>query len=102
MSKDVKKTGENKKRGRNSLPPGPGRPKGLPNKLTASAKQAFELAFQGLGGVPQFVEWAKDNQTDFYKLYSKLIPVNMTGSVGLNIQIVDYSNLPETPDADTE
>jgi hypothetical protein len=31
---------------------GRGRPPGLPNKYTASAKEALEAAFEGLGGVP--------------------------------------------------
>lgn len=58
--------------------PGAGRPKGKPNKLTTSGREAFFLAFQGIGGVPAFVDWAKQNQTDFYKLFSRTIPLDIT------------------------
>ncbi len=54
--------------------PGPGRPKGLANKQTRAAKEAFGLAFQGIGGVPALIKWGKDNQTEFFKLYARLIP----------------------------
>ena len=36
-----------------------GRPRGTPNKLPASTRQALEEAFQGLGGVPALMEWGK-------------------------------------------
>ena len=58
-----------------------GRPKGTPNKLTRAAKEAFQLAFDQLGGVDKMVEWAQsdpDNLKAFYSLYSKLIPVDVT------------------------
>jgi len=61
--------------------PGPGRPKGSVNKLTASAKQAFQLAFEELGGVQGLVAWAKSDDEclgDFYKLYARLIPTDVT------------------------
>lgn len=55
-----------------------GRPKGVPNKANAQAREAFQLAFEGLGGVPNLIAWAQKNSTDFYKLYGRLIPVDMT------------------------
>ncbi len=58
-----------------------GRPKGVPNKLTASAKEAFQLAFEKLGGYAGMVKWANqdpDNLKTFYTLYSKLIPMDVT------------------------
>lgn len=61
---------------------GPGRPKGVPNKVTTVAKEAFALAFEGLGGVPKLIEWAKANPSEFFKLYARLIPVQHTGTVG--------------------
>lgn len=57
-----------------------GRPKGAVNKTTAKAKEAFQLAFEELGGVDAMVKWAKrdpDNLRLFYSLYSKLIPVDV-------------------------
>jgi hypothetical protein len=69
--------------------PGSGRKPGTPNKMTATAKEALTLAFQGIGGVPALTEWAKDNQTEFYKIWSRLLPqeVNaaLTGKDGRDI-----------------
>lgn len=51
---------------------------GKPNKFTANAKQAFQLAFDKMGGADGLAKWAKENPSDFYRLYSKLIPVDVT------------------------
>jgi hypothetical protein len=58
-----------------------GRPKGSENKLTRSAKEAFQLAFEGLGGWEGMMAWAKrdtDNMKTFYTLYARLIPMDVT------------------------
>lgn len=54
---------------------GKGRRKGVPNKMTQSAKEAFQQAFDSLGGAKNLATWARDNETEFYKIYSRLIPV---------------------------
>jgi hypothetical protein len=59
-----------------------GRQKGKPNKLTSSAKEAFALAFEGIGGVDKLTEWARENPGDFFKLYARLIPAELTGANG--------------------
>ena len=62
-----------------------GRPKGIPNKVTRAAKEAFALAFDELGGVEGMVAWAKsdpDNLKVFYTLYARLIPVDVTTEEG--------------------
>lgn len=58
-----------------------GRQKGTPNKTTAKVKEAMELAFEGIGGVPALIDWAEDNQTEFYKLFVKLLPVQVDANV---------------------
>jgi hypothetical protein len=55
-----------------------GRTKGTPNKTTASVKQALSEAFEGMGGVDALLAWGSDNQTEFYKLWAKLLPVDVT------------------------
>ena len=61
---------------------GKGRPKGSPNKLTKSARDAFALAFEGIGGAEALRRWALENQTEFFKLYARLIPVEHVGEGG--------------------
>ena len=59
-----------------------GRTKGTPNKATASVKAAMRAAFDGIGGVKSLTSWAKDNPTEFYKLFARLIPTEVTGADG--------------------
>jgi hypothetical protein len=56
-----------------------GRKKGVPNKLTTSAKEAYKIVFENLGGTDAFTDWARLNQTEFYKLHAKTIPVEVNG-----------------------
>jgi len=59
-----------------------GRHKGVPNKATQSAREAFNLAFQGIGGAKALEAWAGENTTEFFKLYARLIPVEHVGEGG--------------------
>lgn len=49
--------------------------KGKPNKVGATAKENIIAVFTRLGGTAEMAKWARDNQTEFYKLYGRLIPV---------------------------
>lgn len=40
-----------------------------PQIKTVKHRVALDLAFRGLGGVPALIDWAKDNPSDFYKLW---------------------------------
>lgn len=66
-----------------------GKQKGTVNKVTATAKEAFALAFEGIGGVAELAEWARANKTDFFKLYARLIPVELSGEVKAHITVSD-------------
>lgn len=61
---------------------GRGRPKGSQNKTSVAVKEALQMAFEGIGGVPALTAWAMDekNQGEFYKLYAKLLPIDMKHS----------------------
>lgn len=70
-----------------------GRKKGSVNKTTASVKAALTQAFQLHGGVPALLRWAKDNETEFYRLWSKLVPTEVNvgdgeGGTGLTIRVI--------------
>lgn len=59
-----------------------GRKKGTPNKTTANMRQAFQDAFDQMGGVDALVEWGLKSPNLFYPLASKLIPLQVTGKDG--------------------
>ena len=66
---------------------GKGRVKGVPNKVSATAKENVIAVFTRLGGTAAMAKWAAENQTDFYRLYAKLIPSQITGPEGGPIQV---------------
>ena len=80
-----------KKPGKRPPPaPGPGRPKGVPNKVTRLAKDCIALAAERLGGVDRMVEWVKEdpaNERAFWAtIYPKLIPVTVSGDPDAPLQ----------------
>jgi hypothetical protein len=56
---------------------GAGRPKGVPNKITASIKQAIEEAFNGVGGAAYLMQQAQENPQAFLTLLGKIIPAQV-------------------------
>jgi len=66
----------------------PGRLPGFPNKTTVSVKAALEAAFQGLGGVPALIAWGQQEPGEFYRLWGKLLPRNVTIEGGAQLGIV--------------
>ena len=65
----------------------PGRPPG-PNRVTVSVKAALEAAFLGLGGVPALIAWGQQEPGEFYRLWGKLLPRNVTIEGGAQLGIV--------------
>ena len=66
--------------------PGPGRPKGSPNKVSAAAKEVIAEAASRLGGVDRVVAWAQEdakNEHAFWSsIYPKLLPLQLSGEGG--------------------
>lgn len=56
-----------------------GRKAGTPNKLSATVKDNVIAVFDAIGGTKNMTTWAKTNETEFYRLYSKLMPLQLTG-----------------------
>lgn len=83
-----------------------GRPKGAVNRTTIAAKEAFQLAFDKMGGWERLAQWAmedKDNTKEFYKLYARLIPQDVTsgGDKLPVVQIIRPSHEPSEQAPDT-
>lgn len=63
-----------------SRPKTGGRVAGTPNKLSGLAKDNIAAVFNRLGGTAGMAEWAQENKTQFYQIYSKLMPLQVEGS----------------------
>ena len=59
---------------------------GAKNKLSGMAKENIAAVFTRLGGTAAMARWAQDNLTDFYKLYARLVPHEVTGPDGGAVQ----------------
>jgi len=63
---------------------GMGRVKGVPNKVTAVAKDAIAMAAEGLGGTKRLISWAQEdpkNESAFWTtIYPKLLPLQIKGA----------------------
>jgi hypothetical protein len=90
MAANVQNTGAKYNPSVNLTNAGRGRPKGVPNKVTAAAKSVIAEAAEKLGGVQRLVDWVKEdpeNESKFWAtIYPKLIPVQVTGEDGAPIR----------------
>lgn len=80
------------KKTKGNLPPGPGpgRPKGVPNKQNGMIRDMISEALHNAGGVEYLVERANDPRTSsaFLSLVGKVLPIQVTGENGAAIQTV--------------
>jgi len=72
-----------------------GRKKGAKNRLTNDVRECFHKVYNEMGedqkgkdgkpltGHEAFLAWARENQTEFYRLYGKMIPATaeLTGDI---------------------
>lgn len=68
---------------------GKGRPKGSANKTTVAVKDALNAAYEGIGGDKSLITWAKTNETEFYKLWAKMLPTEVKADVFVDIALAD-------------
>lgn len=72
----------------------------LPRNKDFSRKDvvsAFTNAFELIGGTPRLALWAHENESDFYKLYSRLLPSQASQALGEANEIVIKHVLPRGP-----
>lgn len=79
------------------MPVSPGRPKGIPNKTTTLLKEATILAAEQVGrdgrgkeGLVGFLrtQAAKKNNAPFMAMLGKVLPLQLTGPDGKELQII--------------
>jgi hypothetical protein len=75
------KSGQSVKKSQGNLPPGPGpgRPKGVPNKDTRVLKDMIMQALDGAGGVTYLISQATENPKAFLSLVGRVLPLQVTG-----------------------
>jgi hypothetical protein len=68
---------------------GSGRKAGTPNKISTTVKQNVISVFDDIGGVEAMATWAKDNRSEYYRIYSRLAPVSqeISGADGADLPL---------------
>ena len=69
----------------------------IPSNREFNRKQvvtAFSNAFELIGGVPRLALWADANPSDFFKLYSRLLPSQSSSALGESNELVIKHVLP--------
>jgi predicted sulfurtransferase len=73
-----------------------GRPLGSKGKASKSAKENVLAVFHRLGSTAAMAKWAQENQTEFYKMYARLIPAQI--EMDVNLKPKELSMNPLTPE----
>lgn len=81
----------NKQTQNNLRGPGPGRPKGAPNKITGSMKEMILEAFEKAGGAEWLARQAEENPVAFMGLLGKLLP----SDIALSASITNHEPITE-------
>ena len=76
-TEEVKKT---KKKPFNGLP-GPGRPKGVPNKQTKEIKEMLLQSLHDAGGAEYFRQLSESNSSAYASLLGKIIPAEVKNQI---------------------
>jgi hypothetical protein len=88
--KKVQKTGHRFKKGQ---APGPGRPKGVPNKTTTALKEMILNSLHRVGGEEYLARLAIENSSAYASLIGKVLPTTLSadesnGGVGVEVRFV--------------
>lgn len=74
-----------------------------PNFTRKQVVEAFQSAFELIGGVPRLALWAHENPDKFYQLYGKLLPSGNNAALGEQAELkvklsIEHSPLDQLPD----
>jgi hypothetical protein len=68
--------------------PGPGRKKGVPNKVTQDLKTMILTSLSEVGGVAYLAEQARERPGAYLALVGKVLPLTVAGDPGNPLHIV--------------
>jgi hypothetical protein len=68
-----------------------GRVKGSKNKVQATVKDNIIAVFHRIGGIEAMTAWAENNQTEYFRLYGRLLPIETQVSGQITIVQKKYS-----------
>jgi hypothetical protein len=60
------------------------RPRGSKNKVQACARENVVCVFNRLGGTAYMADWARENPSDFFKIYARLVPQELKTAIDPN------------------
>lgn len=75
-----------------------GRKAGTRNHITSGIKAALIEVFRRLGGIDGFAKWAKENESEFYKIWAKMLPAEVALDPDANkiiVEIVQFTQAAE-------
>jgi hypothetical protein len=67
--------------------PGPGRPKGVPNKVNGLLRDMILQALEGAGGVEYLQQQADSNPNAFLSLIGRVLPLQVSGDGGGPVKV---------------
>ena len=65
-----------------------GRRRGSLNRLTGAFKEAVLFVYHGLGGHAAFLDWARENRSEFYKIAPRLIPGELRQEEDRTVRVI--------------
>lgn len=68
---------------------GAGRKPGVPNKVSTTVKENVIEVFDMIGGISNMAVWAKENETQFYNLYAKLLPLQVNADIHATVTKIE-------------
>lgn len=69
------------------LPPGPGRPKGSPNKISGQLREMILQALSHVGGVKYLARQANETPSAFLALIGRIIPLQIADANGDKLEM---------------